>query len=357
MPAARDSEEFGEDLLTLMMKSFTVALLLALQLASTPAFTPQQSSVAVRLRGVSAVSSQVAWASGADNTILRTDDGGSHWRRLPSPSADRLDFRDVDAIDARTAFVLSIGSGGASRIYKTMDAGATWHLQFTNRDPDAFFDAMSFWDAGHGLAVSDSVNGVFPIIRTDDGGGTWNRVPAAQVPPALPNEGAFAASGTSVTVVGSGLAWIGTGAADRARVLRSTDWGRTWQVADTPVRGGPSAGIFSIAFRDAQHGVIVGGDHTKERDAMDNVAVTSDGGITWTRPAGAALSGFRSVVSHVPGTAATFIALGPLGGDISTDDGRSWRATDVPGADTMSFAPGSATGLRRARVEGFCGSR
>jgi photosystem II stability/assembly factor-like uncharacterized protein len=321
-----------------------VLVLLGWQGPAAPRWTPQQTGVSVRLRGVSAVSTQVVWASGADGTVLRTSNGGASWERLASPATERLHFRDVDAIDARTAYVLSIGPGQASRIYRTNDAGARWDLQFTNTDPEAFFDGMAFWDADHGVAVSDSVKGAFVIIRTDDGGRTWVRVKADALPQALPHEGAFAASGTSVAVFGQRLAWIGTGAADRARVLRTIDGGRSWQVADTPVPAGGSAGIFSIAFRDSRHGVIVGGDHAKEEQAIDNVAVTSDGGVTWAPPRGRGLSGFRSVVAHVPATAGTFIALGPRGGDISRDDGLTWSRMAGEGADTFSAAPGTSTG-------------
>jgi photosystem II stability/assembly factor-like uncharacterized protein len=319
-------------------------LVLGCPLGQATIWKAQTSGVAVRLRGVSAVSAQVVWTSGAGNTILRTADGGANWQRLASPSGDELDFRDVDAIDASTAYLLSIGPGALSRIYKTTDAGVHWVLQFTNTDPDAFYDGMAFWDADRGLAVSDSARGAFIIIRTEDGGRTWTRVARDALPAALPNEGAFAGSGTSVAVIGRHLAWIGTGAADRARVLRSTDDGRSWQLAETPVHGGKSAGIFSVAFRDARHGVVVGGDHTKEAEAVENVAVTSDGGVTWRRPRGQGLSGLRTVVSYVPGTPATFIALGPLGGDMSTQDGETWRRIDGDGADTFSFAPGAATG-------------
>ena len=326
------------------MRLLLVLLVLAWQPPAGGRWTAQESGVTVRLRGVSAVSPQVAWASGADNTVLRTTNGGGSWERLASPSTDRLDFRDVDAIDARTAYVLSIGPGAASRIYRTNDAGARWDLQFTNTDPEAFFDGMAFWDADHGLAVSDSVKGTFVIIRTDDGGRTWVRVDADALPAALTNEGAFAASGTSVAVLSQRLAWVGTGAASRARVLRSTDAGRSWQVADTPVHAGPSAGIFSIAFHDSLHGVIVGGDHAKENEAIENVAVTTDGGVTWAPPRGRRLSGFRSVVAHVRATPGTFVALGPRGGDISTDDGQTWSPMAGEGADTFSVVPEAPIG-------------
>jgi len=308
----------------------------------TPRWTVQTSGVNQRLRGVSAVSEQVAWASGAGSTILRTDDGGLSWQKFIVGS-DTLDFRDIDAIDAQTAYVMSIGNGPASRIYKTTDGGTTWKVQFRNKDEKAFLDAMSFWDANHGIAFGDSVDKQFYILTTADGGRTWSRVPATNLPPAQGNEGAFAASGTNIALFGKSHAWIGTGAAAKSRVLRTTNGGRTWQVADTPLASGPSSGIFSIAFRDAKHGVIAGGDYRKESEAADNLAVTSDGGVTWTLVKG--LSGFRSVVAYVPGMKTpALIALGPSGGDYSLDDGRTWQPIDGPGFDTFSFVRGKQLG-------------
>jgi photosystem II stability/assembly factor-like uncharacterized protein len=309
---------------------------------AAPRWTVQTSGVHQRLRGVSAVSEQVAWASGAGSTVLRTADGGLTWQKFVV-SSDTLDFRDVDAIDAQTAYVMSIGNGPTSRIYKTTDAGTTWKLQFRNEDEKAFLDAMSFWDANHGIAFGDSVHKQFYILTTADGGRTWSRVPTINLPPAQVNEGAFAASGTNIALFGKSHAWIGTGAAAKSRVLRTTDGGHTWKVADTPVASGPSSGIFSIAFRDAKHGVIAGGDYKKESEAVDNLAVTSDGGVTWTLVKG--LSGFRSVVAYVPGMKTpALIALGPSGGDYSLDDGRTWKPIDGPGFDTFSFARGKHLG-------------
>jgi photosystem II stability/assembly factor-like uncharacterized protein len=314
----------------------------AMLLALVPRWTLQTSGVTARLRGVSAVSERVAWASGSGATVLRTTDGGATWQKLLL-TTESLDFRDIDAIDTQTAYALSIGNGAASRIYKTTDAGATWTLQFKNDDQKAFLDAMSFWDANHGVVFGDSVDGQFYILTTADGGGTWKRVPTTTLPPALANEGAFAASGTNIAVFGKTHAWIGTGAATKARVLRTVDGGHTWQVADTPLAAGPSTGIFSIAFRDAKHGVVVGGDYKKEQEAVDNLAVTSDGGATWKLVKG--LSGFRSVVAYVPGSKTpALIAVGPAGADYSLDDGQTWKRVEGPGFDTFSFVPHKASG-------------
>ena len=321
------------------MLTFLLALLISL-LSQTPQWAVQTSNVKARLRGVSAVNQRVAWASGSGSTVLRTDDGGATWKKL-TVTSETLDFRDIDAIDENTAYVLSIGNGATSRIYKTMDGGATWVLQFRNEDPKVFLDAMSFWDASHGLGIGDSVDGKFYILTTSNGGRDWSRVPPNTLPPALENEGAFAASGTNIAVYGEGRAWIGLGAAPRARVLRTSDGGRTWKISETPVKSGQSSGIFSIAFSDQTYGVIVGGDYQTEKEARDNLALTEDGGVTWTLVRG--LSGFRSVVAYLPGTNRV-IALGPAGGDYSSDAGKSWTPLAGPGFDTFSFARGQMAG-------------
>lgn len=323
--------------------------------AQTPTvtWTPQSSGVTVRLRGVSAVSSTVAWASGTDGTVLRTTDGGRTWVRRVVPDAAALDFRDVDATSADVAHVLSIGPGDRSRIYQTADGGATWALRFTNTDPQAFFDAMHFADAGHGIAVSDSVDGRFVIVLTDDGGRSWRLVPAAGLPAALAGEGAFAASGTNVAMVGRDRAWFGT---TKGRVLRTVDAARTWTVHQTPIATGDATGIFSVAFRDALHGVVVGGNYTREREHGDSVAVTRDGGVTWTLVS-PGTSGYRSAVAPLPGASGTWLSVGPAGSDISNDDGRTWRPAGGDGYDALTFAPGTTVGWaagaggRIARVE------
>jgi len=144
-----------------------------------------------------------------------------------------------------------------------------------------------------------------------------------------------------VAVQGKDLAWFAT---TGGRLLLTRDRGRTWSVATTPLPAGPSAGIFSIAFRDARHGVVVGGDYKKEAEAVDNAAFTDDGGVSW-RP-GLGLSGFRSVVAHRPGRNDPFwIALGPSGADVSSDDGRTWTRLEAPGCHAFSFTRDGASGF------------
>ena len=324
---------------------FLRALILVLPIGTMAhaEWVAQRSGATVRLRGVSAVSPRVAWASGDKGTYARTIDGGRTWTSGTVPGAEELDFRDVDAFDAETAYLLSIGEGEKSRIYKTTDGGRRWELQFKSERAAAFYDSMAFWDRDRGIAVSDPVNGRFLVIQTSDGGRTWRETPADGMPPALEGEGAFAASGTCIAVEGKHNAWFATGGPNGARVFRSTDGGRTWAVAATPLVSGKSAGVFSITFWDARRGVVVGADYTKEGEAGNNVAVTADGGRTLALIKGAGPGGYRSCVVFVPGTgsrraAPTLFAVGPTGSEFSTDGGQSWTSFGTGGYHSADFA-------------------
>jgi photosystem II stability/assembly factor-like uncharacterized protein len=296
----------------------------------------ERTGSSARLRGISAVDSKVAWASGTGGTVLKTVDGGATWNRKVVPGAESSDFRDIEAFDARTAYVLSIGAGKLSRIYKTSDGGSTWALQHSNPDPTGFLDALAFWDSDHGLALGDPVGRRFVIFTTDDSGKTWTRIASDGIPAALTDEGAFAASGTCLVVQGDNNAWFATGA---GRVFRSADRGRHWTVHQTPIRAGNgSAGIFSLTFWDADHGAAVGGDY-KAPDAVGSLcALSSDGGRTWRIPRGSQPSGYRSAVTFVPGSAGpTLLAAGPTGTDQSTDGGDTWTKLGGAGYHALSM--------------------
>jgi photosystem II stability/assembly factor-like uncharacterized protein len=370
-----------------------LTLLFAATALAQPAPKVLNSHTTESLRGVSAVSKKIAWASGTHGTYLRTTDAGRTWQPWQVPGASTLDFRAVVAVSADEAFLMSAGPGDQSRIYHTSDAGQHWSLQFTATNPKAFFDSMAFWDPTHGVVLGDPIPDEsgklkFELLLTDDGR-TWHAVPPAQLPPAQEGEGAFAASNTCLAILpstttaptqaklvdgpsfnsvilsgdtrsakrsacrsrkpalslskgtpctltspqalkgirttdfstrnvsftdvipnevrdqgfidASGAArsqslspetsatstpdpniWFATGG-HAARVFHSPDRGQTWQVADTAILHGPdSAGIFSMAFRDATHGVIAGGDYKHPDRDGPNLAFTTDGGKTWT---------------------------------------------------------------------------
>jgi photosystem II stability/assembly factor-like uncharacterized protein len=305
-------------------------------------WTIQPSGTRASFRGLSVVDAKTVWVSGSRGKVLHTTDGGSTWKLDSIAGADSLDLRDVQAFDAKTAVAISAGPAekGQAKIFRTTDSGATWTTVFTTDQKGVFFDALSFWDARHGIVLSDPVGSKLFLLVTDDGGATWTRVPPDGMPDMLPSESAFAASGTCLTVQGPTNAWIATGGGAVGRVFRSTDRGRTWTVAETPVHSGDggAAGIFSVAFTDASNGVVVGGNYSQPKTPYVNVALTSDGGVTWRAPAGPNPPGYLSAVTYIPGTnGRTLVATGLVGTAISVDGGERWSMADTVGYNAVAF--------------------
>jgi len=248
-----------------------------------PTLTPQNSNTTNGLIAVSAVNSRVVWASGRNGTFVRTTDGGKTWIPGVVPGAETLQFRDVQGFSDKVAYLMSISPTGTVptefRIYKTVDGGNTWTMQFQNQLAGAFYDCFAFWSPKRGIVHSDSVNGVFPDRRTTDGQ-TWQDI-SGNMPPALPGEASFASSGTCVATQGHDNAWIATGGSTIARILATRDGGNTWNAYDTPLVSNPSAGAFTVAFRDAWHGIVGGGDLDPNDPNNARTAVSHDGGRNW----------------------------------------------------------------------------
>lgn len=270
-------------------------------------------------RGLSVVNEKIIWASGTGGTVIRTIDGGKSWNVMTVPEAEKLDFRDIEAFDANTAYILSIGNGESSRIYKTTDGGKTWKLQFKNTNEKAFFDAIACWDSKNCIAMSDPVDGRYGLVETRDGN-SWQPLDTSKMLAAKEGEAAFAASGTCLITQGKRNAFLVSGGSD-ARVFRSSDRGRSWNVSNTPiVKGSAVSGIFSIAMFDEKTGVIVGGNYEKPEERNDTFAMTTDGGKTWAP--GARPSGYRSGVVYMDKQ--TVIAVGTGGADVSYDRSLPW---------------------------------
>jgi photosystem II stability/assembly factor-like uncharacterized protein len=307
--------------------------------SATPSWQLTETGSTARFRGLAPVSAHVAWAAGSAGTVLRTVDGGRAWASVGPPDAAALQFRDIEAFDARTAVALTIGEGPDSRIYRTGDGGRTWTESFRNDEPAAFYDCLDFSDRRHGLALSDPVNGKFRILATRDGGRSWQVRPTTGMPDALAGEFAFAASGTCLVTLGR-HAWFATGGAGTSRVFASHDGGFTWTAAATPVPGGPSAGIYSLAFRDSRTGLAVGGDYVTPAAAPDGSAVSRDGGRSWT-VSRTVPGAYRSGAAWT-GRGRTALTVGPAGSDISRDGGVTWRRFDTGSFDAVECTAGGA---------------
>jgi photosystem II stability/assembly factor-like uncharacterized protein len=295
-----------------------------------PALEEQTSGSAELLQAVSVVDPNVVWVSGQGGSWGRTTDGGRTWRVSVMRGADSLEFRDVHAASATTAWLLAAGPGERSRIYRTTDAGATWTEQWVNREAQGFYDCMDFWDERRGFVYGDAVDGGLRILVTADAGASWTLVPSSSLPPALQGEGGFAASGTCALTGSGGRAWIAAGNAPRARVFWTSDYGRSWQAADAPVVAGEAAGLTSIAMIDETRGIAFGGHLGEQANTATKVARTQDGGRTWSAVPGAPVPGAIYGGVSVPETGGrTFVVVGPGGSAISRDGGNIWSGVDT----------------------------
>lgn len=306
-----------------------------------PVLTPQVSGTQALLIAVSAVNDDVVWVAGANRTFLRTVNGGATWTvgQVSVPDAPALQFRDVHGVDAGTAYLLSIGNGRDSRIFKTTDAGATWQTQFVNADSSAFYDCFDFWSPDSGVVVSDAVRGEMIVRTTVNGGATWSQVPAAALPRALDGEGSFAASGTCIVAGKGGHAWI---ASNKGRVIHTPDYGRSWMAARAPISVSDSVGVVSVAFRDARNGVAFGGFGAAPRDTL--IAVTSDGGATWSVRPRPAMRGGVSGGAYVSSRSRAVIAAGFTGAAYSRDEGQTWVPLDTSNYWGIGMAPSGRVG-------------
>jgi photosystem II stability/assembly factor-like uncharacterized protein len=324
------------------MWMFVLTLLLGSS-DNRPWWTVQNSGLDADLRGVSAVFSGMGnkkqytvWASGSRGTVLRSDTEGSSWKQIEVPGAADLDFRDVEAVDPDTVYLISSGDGDKSRIYKTTDGGKHWTLEYSDKRAGFFLDALACDSPTHCLALSDPVEGKFLVLSTSDGE-HWKELPRESMPPALPKEGAFAASGTAIAICDHKI-FFGTGG-PAARVFRSENDGRSWTVSATPIASGGAAssgGIFSIACYGDDL-VAVGGDYKQPNDSEKTAIYSSDAGMTWhlaeTQP-----GGYRSAVGAC--SFQDFVAVGINGTDVSHDKGVHWQHTERLSLNAVGFHGG-----------------
>lgn len=268
------------------------------------------------LRGLSAVTSEIAWASGSGGTWLRTIDGGQTWENGVVAGLDTVDFRSIQGFDALTAIAVSAGQPAV--IYKTIDGGQTWVLKHQESEK-AFLDGMSFVDDKRGYVFGDPVDGKWMILQTVNQGESW--YPVSNLPEAAEGEAGFAASASSFLAEGANL-WLGSGGKE-ANLYRSTDEGETWDKFSSPLlQGEASQGIFSITQIGEGEVYCVGGDYTLLDSTSGNAGLFLSEGKEWVTIQKSP-SGYRSGVIYFP-KLKWVLAVGPGGSDFSSDGGINW---------------------------------
>jgi len=345
----------------LWVSLFAAASALAAAQSTAPSTAPvpavwlmQDSGTTAGLRGIDSVDGIVAWASGTGGTVLRTIDGGAHWLKCAVPDGDKegasLDFRGVQAWDAKTAIVMASGAGEKSRLYKTTDGCQTWVLVFKNPDArEGFFDC--FWlspQYNDGMLLGDPVKDKFSIFETEDGGRTWKRDIRLGLRVKGKSLAAFAASNGLFPQRRTGY-MRGFVTGGQAGAFLFNRWATIdWIKSEIPVASGAeSAGAFSLGYRftrprctDCENPsnyflVAVGGDYTKPMEGAATAAWSTDLGQHWAAAAKPP-HGYRSTVQWSD-TLKAWITAGTNGSDISRDDGKTWAPLDNGNWNALSL--------------------
>jgi photosystem II stability/assembly factor-like uncharacterized protein len=289
----------------------------------------------VSIRAIMGIDNNTAFYAGSNGIVGFKTAQGISLNTLHIKYKDSLvpNFRSL-AFNGKDYFALSIGN--PALLYKISNGKAA--IVYQEIHTKVFYDAMTFFDDNiHGIAVGDPTENCASIILTSDGGNTWQKLPCKKLPEFEEGEAFFAASNTNIKTLGSTV-WIASGG-KKARVLKSDDYGKTWQVFDTPIiQGNGSQGIYSIDFADKNKGITIGGDYSKPEQNKNNKAITQNGGKTWTLVANLKKPNYKSCVKYVPDTKGKEVfAVGKTGISFSNDGGNTWKEVSKEGYYAINF--------------------
>ncbi|NJB37955.1 WD40/YVTN/BNR-like repeat-containing protein [Croceivirga sp. JEA036] len=240
------------------------------------------------------------------------------------------EFRAI-AHNTKDFFMMSVGS--PALLYKTGTNGEM-DLVYSEEGENVFYDAMAFWNSEEGIAVGDTSNGCLAILITRNGGASWSRVACTNLPKAIEEEGAYAASNSNIVLLGDT-----TLVATTKRFLKSVDKGKTWTAIETPIKGTTDYhGMYSMDFYNASTGFVIGGDFAQPEGNAANKALTKDGGNTWQLVADGKNPGYKSCVQFVPHSdGKELVSVGFNGINYSADQGHTWKTLSEEGFYTLRF--------------------
>lgn len=295
------------------------------------------------IRAIKAIDKNTVYYVGSRGDFGYTNDNGKSWTTETVTYNDSIKphFRSI-AYNGTAFFGLSIES--PALLYKFSDKDT--QIVYKEEHEKAFYDSMKFFaDGKHGIAVGDPIGGCASIILTSDGGNSWKKISCDNLPHFEREEAFFAASNTNIKVLGNTV-WIASGGA-RARILKSIDFGQTWEIFETPITQGVGAqGMYSVDFYDANNGIAFGGDFSNPLVNEANKAITNDGGKTWKLVANKQNPNYKSGVQYVPNTNGMEVfAVGKTGISYSNDGGNTWTDVSKDGYYAIDFVDNNTAWL------------
>lgn len=280
-------------------------------------------------RGLS-IKGRSIWVSGSGGTVGRSTDDGQTWQWHTINGHEKTEFRDVEALDDKTAIVMGIAS--PAYILKTTDGGQTWALVYENKDTAMFLDAMAFKNAREGVVIGDPVDNKIFVAETKDGGNTWQPTNKLRLPEPRPGEAFFAASGTNIIWTPSGYCIVSGGAASRF-------FARGKAVKLPTTQGQQMTGANGIAAQGSMR-LVASGDYNNRNKTDSAFVYSHDGGQTWQLPE-VMPAGYRSAVCFTGKN--TAITCGISGIDITDNGGRHWKKISDESFNTCAYSKETQT--------------
>jgi photosystem II stability/assembly factor-like uncharacterized protein len=292
-------------------------------------FTPLVKNVSSSFRGMSTVGKKTVWVSGSNGTVGYSKNEGKTWNWVNPVGYDKYDFRDIYAFSDKEAVIINAGSPAV--ILRTTNTGKTWQKIYENNHPEIFLDDLDFIGKV-GYILGDPIEGKFQLLKTTNKGKSWTDVSNDYFLIADDGEAAFAASGSSMKMFKDQL-YIGTGG-KYSSFFNYNPKGLKIDKYDVPIWSGESStGVFAIDFWNLNKGIAVGGNYLEDKNNKNNILLTHDAGLSWTKP-NTPVSGYRSDVLYI--TENIVLASGTSGTDISYDGGNNWKNISTESFNTIA---------------------
>lgn len=231
---------------------------------------------------------------------------------------------EIRSIAQTKDYIFLLPIANPATLYKISKQDNLQEIVYAEQNEKVFYDSMQFKDEFKGMAMGDPTADCLSVLITQDGGNSWQKVSCDKLPKVVDGEAAFAASNTNLILTKSKVYMVSGG--KKSRLFSSTDFGKTWQVFETPiVQGEAMTGIFSADFYNDKLGFITGGNYEKPDDNSNNKAITFDGGKTWKHVGINAGFGYGSCIQFIPNTGGrALVSVGASGVHYSNSYGDYW---------------------------------
>lgn len=230
------------------------------------------------LYSVSAVNTNVCWASGDNGCVLYTSDGGSTWINRTNQIFLNQRINVICKIDSVTAdCAVTFNQPAGSVIFRTTDRGVSWNAVYSQLNGNIRDIKMSDNNI-IGYAYGDPVAGIWTFLRTVDRGATFN--PASPVLPQNGNEhGYFRAMAICPLYV-----FLGT---SNNRIYRYTILGLLWLASPSQYQN-----TYSVGFDLAGLNGLSGGNPSSISNSINS-------GLSWILQPGLPGTGDCNTIGNI----------------------------------------------------------